>query len=51
MGHQVDVIAGTGLDLKARTSHKPERLDLVQIASGLFLGLFIGVTWPSCRRS
>src|SRR5918995_5442381 len=41
MNHQVDVIAGTGLDLKARKSHWPARLDFVQSASGLLLGLFM----------
>ena len=41
MNNQVDVIAGTGLDLKARKSHWPARLDFVQSASGLFLGLFM----------
>jgi fumarate reductase subunit C len=41
MNQQVDVIAGTGLDLKARKSHWPARLDFVQSASGLLLGLFM----------
>jgi fumarate reductase subunit C len=41
MNHQIDVIAGTGLDLKARKSHWPARLDFVQSASGLLLGLFM----------
>ena len=40
MNH-VDVIAGVGLDHKTRKSHWPARLDLVQSASGLFLGLFM----------
>ena len=41
MSKSIDVIAGTGLDQKARKSHWPARLDLVQSASGLFLGLFM----------
>ena len=41
MNNQIDVIAGTGLDLKARKSHWPARLDFVQSASGLLLGLFM----------
>ena len=41
MNNQIDVIAGTGLDLKARKSHWPARLDFVQSASGLALGLFM----------
>lgn len=39
--NQIDVIAGIGLDQKARKSRWPARLDLVQSASGLFLGLFM----------
>src|SRR6185312_15745414 len=38
---ELDVIAGVGLDQRARKSHWPARLDLVQSASGLFLGLFM----------
>ena len=41
MNNQVDVIAGIGLDQRTRKSHWPARLDLVQSASGLFLGLFM----------
>jgi succinate dehydrogenase subunit C len=41
MNHQVDVIAGVGLDQRTRKSHWPARLDFVQSASGLFLGLFM----------
>ena len=41
MNHQVDVIAGLGLDQRTRKSHWPARLDFVQSASGLFLGLFM----------
>ena len=49
MNNQVDVIAGTGLDLKARKSHWPARLDFVQSACGLFLGLFMWAIWLSCH--
>ncbi len=41
MSKTVDVVAGTGLDQKTRKSHWPARLDVVQSASGLFLGLFM----------
>src|SRR5262245_18138752 len=41
MNNEVGVIAGVGLDQKTRKSHWPARLDLVQSASGLFLGLFM----------
>ena len=41
MSKVIDVIAGTGLDQKARKSHWPARLDLVQSASGLVLALFM----------
>jgi succinate dehydrogenase/fumarate reductase cytochrome b subunit len=41
MSNEVDAIAGIGLDQKRRKSHWPARLDLVQSASGLFLGLFM----------
>src|ERR1051325_10421117 len=41
MSKSVDLIAGVGLHEKARKSHWPARLDLVQSASGLFLGLFM----------
>lgn len=41
MSKSMDVIAGTGLDQKTRKSHWPARLDFVQSASGLFLGLFM----------
>ena len=41
MNNEVDVIAGVGLDHKTRKSHWPARLDLIQSASGLFLGLFM----------
>ena len=41
MSKAVDIIAGTGLDQKARKSRWPARLDVVQSASGLFLGLFM----------
>ena len=41
MNSEVDVIAGVGLDRKTRKSHWPARLDWVQSASGLFLGLFM----------
>jgi fumarate reductase subunit C len=41
MSRSVDVIAGTGLDRKTRKSHWPARLDFVQSASGLLLGLFM----------
>jgi fumarate reductase subunit C len=36
-----DVIAGVGLVDRARKSHWPARMDLVQSASGLLLGLFM----------
>ena len=41
MSNQVDIIAGIGLDREKRKSRWPARLDLVQSASGLFLGLFM----------
>ena len=41
MSKAIDIIAGTGLDQRARKSHWPARLDFVQSASGLFLGLFM----------
>ncbi|HWH78131.1 MAG TPA: fumarate reductase cytochrome b subunit [Candidatus Binatus sp.] len=41
MSKTVDLIAGIALDQKARKSHWPARLDVVQSASGLFLGLFM----------
>ena len=41
MSKTVDVIAGIALDQKARKSHWPARLDVVQSASGLFIGLFM----------
>jgi fumarate reductase subunit C len=41
MSNEVDVIAGVGLDRRTRKSHWPARLDFVQSASGLFLGLFM----------
>ena len=41
MNNDVGVIAGIGLDQKTRKSRWPARLDLVQSASGLFLGLFM----------
>ncbi|HTQ96558.1 MAG TPA: hypothetical protein VMH89_07120, partial [Candidatus Acidoferrum sp.] len=41
MSKTIDVIAGTGLDQETRKSHWPARLDVVQSASGLFLGLFM----------
>ena len=41
MNNDVDVIAGVGLDQRTRKSHWPARLDFVQSASGLFLGLFM----------
>ncbi len=41
MKSEADVIAGVGLDQRTRKSHWPARLDLVQSASGLFLGLFM----------
>jgi fumarate reductase subunit C len=41
MHNEVGVIAGVGLDQKTRKSHWPARLDLMQSASGLFLGLFM----------
>src|SRR6476660_5851532 len=41
MNNEVDVIAGIGLDQKTRKSHWPAKLDFVQSASGLFLGLFM----------
>jgi fumarate reductase subunit C len=41
MSKTLDVVAGTGLDQKTRKSHWPARLDVVQSASGLFLGLFM----------
>lgn len=41
MSKPIDIITGTGLDQKARKSHWPARLDFVQSASGLFLGLFM----------
>jgi fumarate reductase subunit C len=41
MSKTVDVIAGTDLDQKARKSRWPARLDVLQSASGLFLGLFM----------
>src|SRR5215468_7524974 len=39
MNNEVGVIVGIGLDQKTRKSRWPARLDLVQSASGLFLGL------------
>jgi succinate dehydrogenase subunit C len=41
MSKTVDVIAVTGLQQKARKSRWPARLDILQSASGLFLGLFM----------
>src|SRR5215203_1277028 len=41
MNNQIDVITGLGLDQRTRKSHWPARLDFVQSASGLFLGLFM----------
>src|SRR4029450_12885080 len=41
MNNEVGVIAGVGLDQKTRKSHWPARLDVVQSASGVFLGLFM----------
>ena len=41
MNNEVGVIAGIGLDHKTRKSRWPARLDLIQSASGLFLGLFM----------
>src|SRR5262249_7617968 len=41
MNHSVDVIIGVGLAEKTRKSRWPARLDFVQSASGLFLGLFM----------
>ena len=41
MSKTIDVIAGTGLDQRTRKSHWPARLDVIQSASGLFLGLFM----------
>ena len=41
MSKSMDVIAGVGLDQRTRKSHWPARLDFVQSASGLFLGLFM----------
>jgi fumarate reductase subunit C len=41
MNHEVGVIVGIGLDQKTRKSRWPARLDLIQSASGLFLGLFM----------
>jgi hypothetical protein len=41
MNNEVGVIVGIELDQKTRRSHWPARLDLVQSASGLFLGLFM----------
>jgi len=39
--NEVCVIVGIGLDPKRHQSHWPARLDLIQSASGLFLGLFM----------
>lgn len=41
MSKTVDAITRTGLDERVRKSHWPARLDVVQSASGLFLGLFM----------
>jgi succinate dehydrogenase/fumarate reductase cytochrome b subunit len=41
MSKTVDVIAVTGLQQKTRKSRWPARLDTLQSASGLFLGLFM----------
>jgi fumarate reductase subunit C len=41
MNKTIDVIAGTGLDQKARKSHWPARLDVLQSVSGLLLVLFM----------
>ena len=41
MNSDVDVIARVGLDQRTRKSHWPARLDFVQSASGLYLGLFM----------
>src|ERR1051325_9404163 len=37
----IDLVAGTGLDQRVRKSRWPAKLDFVQSASGLFLGLFM----------
>jgi fumarate reductase subunit C len=37
----IDLVAGTGLDQRVRKSHWPAKLDFIQSASGLFLGLFM----------
>src|SRR3954447_14337568 len=42
MNHEADtIIAGVGLDRRARKSHWPAKLDFVQSSSGLLLGLFM----------
>jgi fumarate reductase subunit C len=41
MSKTIDAIAVSGLAHRVRKSHWPARLDLVQSASGLFLGLFM----------
>ena len=41
MSKAADLIAGTGLDQKVRKSHWPARLDVLQSASALFLGVFM----------
>jgi len=41
MNKAVDVSAGAALVQKSRSSHWPARLDVIQSASGLFLGLFM----------
>ena len=51
MSKTIDIIAGTGLDQKARKSHWPARLDFVQSASGLFLACSCGDTWRSSPPS
>jgi fumarate reductase subunit C len=41
MTKSIDVIGAVGLDQKTRKSRWPARLDVLQSASGLFLGLFM----------
>src|SRR5262249_60893749 len=41
MSNEIDVIAGVGLDQRARKSHWPDWVGWAEGASGLFLGLFL----------
>jgi hypothetical protein len=52
MHNEVSVIARVGLEHKTRKSRWPARLELMQSASGLFLGLFhAGTPEEGCMLS